>query len=129
MNRPPLPHDDSWESDSVWKLLDQAPPSGAGLRFADDTLRAARLMVVRRSWWRRLCSPIPLAGLSAATAALVLAAISLAPAPFKSQPSIAVTNADAFADIQKLAETEVLRAAVDHLDDFTDTELACLIGF
>ena len=33
------------------------------------------------------------------------------------------------AEIQDIAETETLIAAVDHLDDFSDTELVSLIGF
>jgi len=129
MNRNPLPPDDSWESDAVWKLLDQAPRRVAGSRFADDTVRAARLAGPGRRWWQRFCAPIPLAGLVSATAALAIAVLSLNPPPTRTTDAIAANSDEAFAGIQELAEAEVLKAAVDNLDDFTDTELVCLIGF
>ena len=110
MNRKPSQTDESWETDAVWKLLDQAPPATAGPRFVDNTMRAARLANQRRSWWKLLLSPVPLAGLAAASAAIVISVVSLLPhAP---QPV-----------------TQTLIAAADHLDDFSDTELVSLIGF
>ncbi|MEO8614781.1 MAG: hypothetical protein ABI600_06540, partial [Luteolibacter sp.] len=66
MNRNITPPDDSWESDAVWKLLDQAAPHTASPRFTDDTVRAARLAGEVKPWWSRLLSPVPLAGLAAA---------------------------------------------------------------
>lgn len=129
MNRNSPPADDSWESDAVWKLLDQAPPQAAGVRFADDTLRAARLLVERKRWWSRLLSPVPLAGLAAATAALAFAVVSLVgPTPSSLQQIVALNSPQAVA-IQDIAETETLIAAVDQLDDFSDKELVSLIGF
>ena len=128
MNRNPPPSDDSWESDAVWKLLDQAPPKTAGVRFADDTVRAARLSVETKPWWSRLFSPAPLAGFAAATAAF-LAVISLVgPTSTSSGPTVALNSPQAVA-IQDIAETETLIAAVDQLDDFSDKELVSLIGF
>lgn len=129
MNRNFLPPDDSWESDAVWKLLDQAPPRVAGPRFADDTARAARLAGVPRRWWQRLVAPVPLAGLAAAAAAVAIGFIALHPAPTRDANPNIVSTDEAFAGIQELAEAEVLSAAVDNLDDFTDNELVCLIGF
>ncbi len=129
MNRNPPPSDDSWESDAVWKLLDQAPPKTAGVRFADDTVRAARLSVETKPWWSRLFSPAPLAGFAAATAALTFAVISLVgPTSTSSGPTVALNSPQAVA-IQDIAETETLIAAVDQLDDFSDKELVSLIGF
>ena len=129
MNRNSPPADDSWESDAVWKLLDQAPPQTAGVRFADDTLRAARLLVEPQPWWNRLFAPAPLAGLAAATAALVFAVVSLVgPSPPSLQQTAALNSPQAVA-IQEIAETETLIAAVDQLDDFSDKELVSLIGF
>ncbi|MCX6876281.1 MAG: hypothetical protein NTW21_21110 [Verrucomicrobia bacterium] len=129
MNRHPLPPDDSWESDAVWKLLDQAPPRAAGPRFADNTARAARLAGTPRAWWQRLGAPIPLVGLGAATASLALAFMALTHPPTHPADPSTASNDEAFAAIQRLAEAEVLSAAVDNLDDFTDTELVSLIGF
>ncbi|MEI6175361.1 MAG: hypothetical protein WCS43_00600 [Verrucomicrobiota bacterium] len=131
MNRKPLNNDASWENDAVWKLLDQAPPATAGPRFADDVVRAARLIEQPQSWWRRIFSPAPLAGLAAATAALAFAVVQLtSSAPGgDSRPSVNLVNSEQAAEIQEIAETETLLTAVDHLDDFSDTELASLIGF
>lgn len=129
MNRNPLPPDDSWESDAVWKLLDQAPPKTAGARFAADTVRAARLSPVARPWWSRLFSPVPLAGLAAATAALAFAVVFwVGPSP---EPGIqtAMQDSPQSVVIQEIAEAETLIAAVDHLEDFSDNELVSLIGF
>ncbi len=126
MNRNSPPSDDSWESDAVWKLLDQTPPVTAGSRFADDTVRAARLAGEARPWWSRLLSPVPLAGLAASTAAIAFALISVShprgeQTAFLDSPQAVV--------IQDIAETEILIAAVDQLDDFSDNELVSLIGF
>lgn len=131
MNHKPLPHDDSWESDAVWKLLDQAAPKTAGSRFTDDTVRAARLAGQgHAAWWQRVFAPLPLGGLAAATAALAIAFVSLRQtdpaAPV--DPTGTVVSNEPFAEMQELAEAEALSAAVDHLDDFTDSELVCLIG-
>lgn len=129
MNRKPLQTDESWENDAVWKLLDQAPSAQAGPRFVDDTVRAARLLGQPQPWWKKLFSPLPLAGLAGATAALVFSISPIfGPSPLPGTP---VTNLDATraAEIQDIAETETLIAAVDHLDEFSDTELVSLIGF
>lgn len=131
MNRKSLPHDDSWESDAVWKLLDQAAPKTAGSRFAENTVREARLAGQSHAgWWRRLLAPLPLGGLAAAAAALALAVVSIQ----QNRPATPVevvgtaASQEPFAEMQELAETEALNAAVDHLEDFTDSELVCLIG-
>ncbi len=129
MNRNSTPPDDSWESDAVWKLLDQTAPQTASARFADDVVRAARLAGEVKSWWSRLLSPAPLAGLAAVTAAVAFSVISLfGPSAGTSSTGVVVDSPQA-ANIQEIAETETLIAAVDHLDDFSDKELVSLIGF
>jgi hypothetical protein len=125
MNHKPHNHDDSWENDAVWKLLDQAPPASASARFVEGTVRAARLAGQSRPWWQRLFAPAPLAGLAAATATLVFSVVSMvgpAPAP-------ALLHVKPLATSQDIAETATLLAAADQLDDFSDTELVSLIGF
>lgn len=129
MNRTPQRPDESWENDAVWKLLDQAPPAAAGPRFVDDTVRAARLLGQARPWWRNLFSPLPLAGLAGATAALVFTTHSLFSPAAAPTGSFASTDSVQAAHIQEVAEAETLIAAADHLDDFSDTELVTLIGF
>jgi hypothetical protein len=130
MNRNSLPPDNSWESDAVWKLLDQAPPKAAGARFADDTVRAARLSAAAKPWWSRLFSPVPLAGLATATAALAFTVVSWVGSS-SPEPGIQISMQDSpqAAVIQEIAEAETLIAAVDHLEDFSDNELVSLIGF
>lgn len=129
MNRKPLNTDDSWEQDAVWKLLDHATHATPGPRFVEDTVRAARLAQQPEIWWKRLLSPAPLAGLAAATAALAITVISLSgPSPEADGLTTAFDTEQAAA-IQEIAETETLIVAVDHLDDFSDTELVSLIGF
>jgi hypothetical protein len=130
MNRKPLQNDDSWENDPVWKLLDQSPPATASPRFADDTVRAARLAGQGVSWWSRVITPLPLAGLAAAAAACVIAVVSLKNgAPSGNGDQFAVADSNSFAAIQEIAETEALLSAVDDLDKFSDVELVSLIGF
>ncbi len=131
MNRQPHSPDDSWESDAVWKLLDQAAPQTAGRRFVDDTVRAARFAgQAEATWWHRWVAPVAMAGVAAA-AALAIAVVSLRqaePAGGSPSPGVVGASQDSFAELQELAEEEALSAAVDHLDDFTDSELVCLIG-
>jgi len=110
-------------------LLDRVQPQSPGPRFADDTARAARLIGSAQGWWRRLFAPAPLAGLAATAAALVIAMLTLKPSPIHTPSPATATADEAFAGIQELAEAEVLSAAVDNLDNFTDTELVCMIGF
>jgi hypothetical protein len=132
MNRHPLPNDDSRESDAVWKLLEQAPSRAAGPRFADDTVRAARLAgQAGGAWWQFLLRPLPLASGAAAAAALAFAVISLrdaAPTDRQLPGETVAAPQDFSADQQAVVEEEVLYAAVDNLDAFTDSELVCLIG-
>jgi hypothetical protein len=129
MNRKPLNNEESWENDTVWKLLDQAPPAVAGPRFADDVVRAARLTGQAQPWWKRIFSPAPLAGLTAATAALAFAVVQWTTPATGDNSYVNLANSEHAAEIQEIAETETLITAVDHLEDFSDTELASLIGF
>ncbi len=129
MQNPSTPPDDSWESDAVWKLLEQSPMKTADARFVDDTVRAARLIGELKPWWSRLFSPASLAGLAGATAALAFAVISwVGPTSDSISPMAMLNSPQAFA-IEDIAETETLLAAVDHLEDFSDRELVSLIGF
>ncbi len=139
MNRNPQPpdqspdtsQDSSWESDAVWKLLDHGTQTTPSPRFLDDTLRAIRLEPVNIPWWKRILSPIPLTGLATATAAITLTFIALNQ-DTPTVPNITETRATpqetSLAAIQDIAEAELLNAAIDHLDDFSDHELVSLIG-
>jgi hypothetical protein len=129
MNRHAQTSDSAWENDAVWKLLDEVAPITAGPRFVNETVRAMRLAVDEKPWWQRLFSPAPLAGLAAATAALAFAIVSLTGPMTVTVAPVATQESSQAVAIQEIAETETLIAAVDHLDDFSDTELAILIGF
>jgi len=129
MNRKPLEPADPWENDSVWKLLDHATPVSPSPRFVDDTVRAARLAGQTSPWWKRLLTPAPLAGMAAATAALVFAVISLHGSGNSPAFQTAMIDTRQSAEIQDIAEAQTLIAAVDQLDDSSDTELVSLIGF
>ena len=130
MNRNSPPPDDSWESDAVWKLLDQAAPKAASSRFVEETVRAARLLPEESTpWWKRMFSPAPLIGFATATAALTFAIISLVPQPGHAPHQAVVLDSPQAVAIQDIAETEALIAAADRLDDFSDNELVSLIGF
>lgn len=80
-------------------------------------------------WWHRLLSPAPLAGFAASVLALALTGFSLlAPSSEPTDQTAGLNSAQAVV-IQDIAEAEILIAAVDHLDDFSDNELVSLIGF
>jgi hypothetical protein len=139
MNRNPQPpdqspdtsSDNSWESDAVWKLLDHGTQTTPSPRFLDDTLRAIRLEPANTPWWKRILSPIPLTGLATAAAAITLTVIALNQ-DTPTVPTITDTRSTpqetSLAAIQDIAEAELLNAAIDHLDDFSDHELVSLIG-
>jgi hypothetical protein len=130
MSKHPQSPREPWEDDPVWKLLDAAPATKAGPRFADDVVRLARLDVSPAPWWRRIFAPAPMAGLAVATAALAFGIFALtgpadeAPAT----PSVATQTED-IEWIEEQVEAEILIAVVDHLDEFSDAELVSLIGF
>lgn len=126
MNRDPQSNNDSWESDAVWQLLDQAPAPMASGKFVDDTVRAARLLPEAKPWWKCLISPLPLTALAGATAAVVFSLVAPSPEPANTMAALDSPQAVA---IQDIAETEALIAAGDQLDDFSDNELVSLIGF
>lgn len=131
MNSSPSSQNDP-DHDEVWNLLAQAPPPDASPRFAQDTVRAARLMEPPSPWWKKLLRPAPLAGLAAASAAIAIAVTSIPSSnPANDQGGTSVTHQapTSTESIQEIAETEALIAATDNLDEFTDQELVCLIGF
>lgn len=136
MNSNNPPPDDSWESDAVWNLLDKAPPMEPRASFTDDLVRMVKLEPAPQPWWKRLLTPAPLGAIATAAAAVALGMMSLkngGTSPDQGLTPVVVADvapqADPYADLQDLAETEILIAAVDHLDDFSDQELGNLIGF
>jgi hypothetical protein len=132
MKRPshsPSPEGEAWESDPVWNLLDEAPPMLASPRFADNVMRAIRLDEAPAPWWKRWTIPAAIGTLAAATAAVALTFQAVQPVDIPSSGSIAAAfHEDSFAEVQDLTDLEVLVAAADHLDQYSDTELVSLIS-
>lgn len=123
------PPDNSWENDAVWNLLDHASPTVVPQTFTTDTVRLARLLPEEKPWWSRLFSPAPLAALAGATAAIALGVISLTPPQHSpNTPTATLLDSPQAVAIQDRADQEILIAAADHLEKFSDPELVRLIG-
>ncbi|MES2996377.1 MAG: hypothetical protein V4733_06155 [Verrucomicrobiota bacterium] len=121
-----LDGNDSWGTDDLWDLLGKAPPPTAGPRFTECVTRAARLLPTSRPWWRHAFAPVSITAAAAAAIILTMLAVFTEPAPTV-DPVIAV-NSTAAEELAELAAAETLSAAADHLDSFSDRELASLIG-
>jgi hypothetical protein len=125
MNADPHDHDAALETDPVWRLLDHSAPAGARARFTDDTVRAARLSVQPRRWWFAALRPLPLSALAGAAAVLAFALIMP-----QSDHGASALVADLHADeIDEIANTEMLIAAADHPEQFSDADILMLCGF
>jgi hypothetical protein len=136
MRKIPQHEESPIENDPVWDLLDHAHSRHAGPRFADDVVRLARLDADRPlPWWQRWFAPVPATALAGLAAAVVVGIFVIRPAGDapQLQPPVVITVAESkearFAHIQEVLETEMLFAAVEHLDEFSDEELVALIGF
>ncbi len=123
--------EDGNDKDATWELLGKAAPKKAGGRFADDTLRAVKMLPVADPWWQKSLSFSPWVALAACAA--LAAFLILNPTDDGSNGSSPVVNvpdeADQWIEIEAVAEEEMLAAAADHLDRFSDQELVTLIGF
>lgn len=144
-------HNEEWrEGDETWQLLGKAAPKQASARFADDVVRAVRLLPEKEPVWPRI---LRFSRWSLVAACVVLAVsiyidpnkISPANAPIVVNPGLPthagdpirvsnrvpeIANNDAqWKQIEDVAQAELLTAAADHLDDFSDQDLVTMIGF
>ena len=126
---------DSWEvseesQDAVWQALGKASPTKPSGRFADDVVRAVRLLPERESIWAKFLKFAPVAGLT--TCAAVALAVFLGPLSDEgvktSAGEVAHQQELQWQQIEDAAEVEILVAAAGHLDKFSDQELVRLIG-
>jgi len=124
------------ENDALWRLLGDCSPKQAGPRFVDDVVRKARLdSGSSQPWWSRWLAPVPAASLAGLAAALVIGFFVTRPPepPPQRDSTIALSAGDSLEirmdHLQEVLETELLFAAVEHLDEFSDDELLVLIGF
>jgi hypothetical protein len=139
-------HNDNWdENDATWQLLGKAAPKEASPRFTDDVMRAVRLLPEAEPIWPKI---LKFSRWTLAAACVVLAAsIFLDPAdktgniatkpPVKQGEPVRVNHPipkDAdhqaeWARIEDVAQAELLAAAAEHLDEFSDQDLITMIGF
>lgn len=126
-------HDDWVEEDATWELLGEAMPKKASPRFADDTVRAVRLLPEADPWWPKILRPAS-PWLAAGTCAAVAVFFVMNSSDTVEKPSVGnvakqVSPAEEWVDIEEAATVELLAAAADYPDDFSDQELVALIGF
>jgi hypothetical protein len=134
-------HNDEWrEGDETWQLLGKVAPKQASARFADDVVRAVRLLPEADPFWPRI---LKFSSWSAVTACVVLTASIFMDSPNSGEfgdvsdpnpPQLVRNHAIITGDpkwdrIEDVAEAELLAAAADHLDRFSDQELISMIGF
>jgi len=140
-------HNEHWdENDATWLLLGKAAPKQASRGFADDVVRAVRLLPEADSVWPRI---LKFSRWSLAAACLVLA-VTMFIDPIKNGSAIVdhglptdaevpirvsnkvpeIANNDAqWKQIEDVAQAELLAAAADHLEEFSDEDLITMIGF
>jgi hypothetical protein len=123
---------EDWDDkDATWELLGKAAPRKASGRFADDTLRKVKLLPEADFWWPKALRFSP--WIAAAACAMLAAFLLLNPTKNRGNatPAVVIGNdeSDHWVEIEAVAEEEMLAAAADHLDRFSDQELVTLIGF
>ena len=126
--------EDELTSDPLWDLLRKSASAMADPSFADRVLRAVRQQEKPQTLLQRLFAPpalsYSLTGLATAAAALALAAVFFVKPHVNSGTAKSkIPSIDEFADLDEVASQEMLSAATDHLNEFSDTELVSLIGF
>jgi hypothetical protein len=122
-------HNEEWsEDDKTWQLLGKSAPKQASGRFADDVVRAVRLLPEADPVWPRILK----FSRWSLVAACVILVVSIFSDPVVNDPAKApnvVDNEAQWEQIEVVAQAELLTAAADHLDDFSDQDLITMIGF
>jgi|694.fasta_scaffold73661_7 hypothetical protein len=118
-------------NDDTWELLGKATPRKAGGRFADDTLRVVKMLPEADPWWPRSLNFSPWFALAACAAVAAFFFLNPSDNGINGFPPIVnVTDeAEQWVEIEVVADEEMLAAAADHLERFSDQELVTLIGF
>jgi len=121
---------DEWhEDEATWKLLGKAAPKKAGHKFSDDTLRAVKLLPEADPWWPKVLTLSPWAAAVACAILVSWTFLNQHDEDHGSEAKVTVTNADEkWGEIEDVAEVEMLSAAAEHLDEFSDQELITMIG-
>ncbi len=124
-------HEKEWEADdATWQLLGKAEPRRASARFADDALRAVKLLPEADPWWPKVLSFSPWVA-AAACGVLAVFTFMQSPTDDDRQNTTVVTGSteEKWGAIAEVADAEMLAAAADDLDSFSDQELVSLVGF
>lgn len=123
---------EDWDDkDATWELLGKAAPKKASGRFADDTLRTVKLLPEADPWWPKSLSFSPWIALAACAALAVFLFLNAIESGGEGSAPVANVRdeAEQWVEIEAVAEEEMLAAAADHLERFSDQELVTLIGF
>ncbi len=123
--------EEEWGADdATWKLLGKAKPGRASGRFVDDTVRAVKLLPEAESWWPKVFSFSAWVGVAACFLLTAFLLMNGSNGVATDDNSVAiVTSEEKWVEIAEVAEAEMLAAAADDLDLFSDQELASLVGF
>ncbi|MDX1679506.1 MAG: hypothetical protein R3242_02135 [Akkermansiaceae bacterium] len=128
MSKKPQEPETLLDEDPVWDLVDKSPTKEASANFRNKTVQLVRQQRKSRgSWWQQLLKPAPLSGLAVAAAAVVLL-IAISDRGDQNG-GVAGFDAKQTETIQEIVETEMLIAAADNPEQFSDQELVCLLGF
>jgi negative regulator of sigma E activity len=116
------------QDDKTWQLLGKAAPKQPSARFADDLVRVVRLLPEADPIWPRI---LKFSRWSLVAACVVLAA-SIFIDPVKTNPNkgpVVEDHKTQWEQIENAAQAELLAAAVEHMDEFSDQDLITMIGF
>jgi hypothetical protein len=136
-------HKEEWrEGDETWQLLGKSVPKRASARFADDVVRAVRLLPEADPVWPRILKFSRWAVVAACvvfTASILIDPLEKDSSPATGQtdqpkPSevsaVATANNEVvWQQIEDVAHAELLAAAADHLEEFSDRDLVTMMGF
>ncbi|MBL50267.1 MAG: hypothetical protein CMP28_15160 [Roseibacillus sp.] len=119
------------ENDSVWGLVDQTAPPGAGPFFVRNVMREVRLSSEQDlPWWKQLLTPRPvLAGSLAAVAAILIAVNPGETGPVAAEDPAPVPGVETDASpLDVLLEEEILSQAAEDPSAFSDEALVALLN-
>lgn len=123
---------DEWdEDDATWKLLGKAAPTEVRSRFTDDAVRAVKLLPEADPWFTKVSFFASWAAVAACGVFAVSFFLNENDRGESSAPVVAEVAEEQqdWESMEEMADAEMLLAAVDHLDQFSDQELVSLIGF
>lgn len=123
---------DDWDNkDATWELLGKSEFRKADSRFADDVLRAVRLLPESDPCALKVLGFSPWVAAAACTVLAAFLFLNPTDNQVITAPSIADISdgTDHWVEIEAAAEEEMIVAAANYLDRFSDQELLTLIGF